>query len=84
LPGVRSVRGEGLLLAALLGGPVAAAACREALEAGLVINAPRTDVLRFAPSLLVSEGEIDRAVAAVEAVLGRLVAGSDPSNGREV
>ena len=33
---------------------------------GLVINAPRPDVLRFAPSLLVSDAEIDRAVATVE------------------
>jgi len=71
LPGVTSVRGEGLLLAAVLSGDVAGAACREALAAGLVINAPRTDVLRFAPSLLVSEEEIDQAVATVGAVLSR-------------
>ena len=32
----------------------------QALAEGLVINAPRPDVLRFAPSLLVSDAEIDR------------------------
>ncbi|HEY7917528.1 MAG TPA: acetylornithine transaminase [Acidimicrobiales bacterium] len=71
LPGVASVRGEGLLLAAVLTDEVAAAACREALESGLVINAPRPDVLRFAPSLLVTEAEIDEAVG----VLGRILSG---------
>ena len=72
LPGVGSVRGEGLLLAAVLTGEVAGPACREALEAGLVINAPRADVLRFAPSLLVADADIDQAVATVGRVLGRV------------
>jgi acetylornithine/N-succinyldiaminopimelate aminotransferase len=74
LPGVASVRGEGLLLAAVLVNAFAVPACREALEAGLVINAPRPDVLRFAPSLLVSEAEIDRAVAILGRILTRFVA----------
>jgi predicted acetylornithine/succinylornithine family transaminase len=69
LPGVDHVRGAGLLLAAVLTEPVAVAAGRQALEAGLVVNAPRPDVLRFAPSLLVSDADIDRAVAIVGAVL---------------
>ena len=81
LPGVASVRGEGLLLAAVLIGEFAATACREALDAGLVINAPRPDVLRFAPSLLVSDAEIDRAVALVGSVLGRHVGTPVPSEG---
>jgi acetylornithine/N-succinyldiaminopimelate aminotransferase len=62
LPGVATVRGQGLLVAAELvegksAGPVAAAA----LDAGLVINAVTPTALRLAPSLLVSENEIDRA-----------------------
>jgi acetylornithine/succinyldiaminopimelate/putrescine aminotransferase len=73
LPGVDVVRGEGLLLAAVLTGEFAAEACRRSLEAGLVINAPKADVLRFAPSLLVSDAEIDRAVATLGAVLARSV-----------
>jgi acetylornithine/succinyldiaminopimelate/putrescine aminotransferase len=75
LPGVASVRGEGLLLAAVLTDEIAVSACRESLEAGLVVNAPRPDVLRFAPSLLVSDAEIDRALSTVGDVLGRLMAG---------
>ena len=86
LPGVVSVRGEGLLLAAVLTGPYAKEACAEALDAGLVINPPRPDVLRFAPSLLVSESEIDLALDTLGPVLRRLaaafeaevLAGTDP------
>jgi len=80
LPGVLSVRGEGLLLAAVLTGGFAVPACREALDAGLVINAPRPDVLRFAPSLLVSDADIDEAVATVAAVLGHHVADGAPAD----
>ena len=67
--GVTSVRGEGLLLAAVLDQPCAQDLCRSLLEAGLVTNAPRPDVLRFAPSLLVDEATIDRAVALVDTAL---------------
>ncbi len=74
LPGVVSVRGEGLLLAAVLSNEFAAPACRECLEAGLVINAPRSDVLRFAPSLLVSDAEIDKALGTLGRILARMVA----------
>ena len=74
LPGVVSVRGEGLLVAAVLSNEFAAPACRESLEAGLVINAPRPDVLRFAPSLLVSDAEIDQAMGTLGRILARLVA----------
>jgi acetylornithine/N-succinyldiaminopimelate aminotransferase len=78
MPGVASVRGEGLLLAAVLTDEFAVPACRQALEAGLVINAPRPDVLRFAPSLLVTEAEIDEALR----TLGRLLAGHGPGGTR--
>jgi len=81
LPGVVSVRGEGLLLAAVLSNQFAVGAVSESLEAGLVINAPRQDVLRFAPSLLVTDADIDRALGILGRILGRLTAvfGSDSS-----
>jgi predicted acetylornithine/succinylornithine family transaminase len=71
LPGVQAVRGLGLLVAMELeegkkAGPVAAAA----LESGLVVNAVTPTALRLAPSLLVSEDEIDQAAAILETVLG--------------
>jgi len=73
LPGVVGVRGEGLLLAAELQGAFAVPAVADALAAGLVVNAPRPDVLRFAPSLLVNGEEIDHALAVLGGVLGALV-----------
>jgi len=74
LPGVASVRGEGLLLAAVLVNDFAGPACAEALQGGLVINAPRANVLRFAPSLLVSDAEIDQALGVLSRILARLLA----------
>ena len=74
LPGVVEVRGKGLLLGAVLAREFAGPACQEALQGGLVCNAPRPDVLRFAPSLLVSDDEIDRALAILGRILARLTA----------
>jgi predicted acetylornithine/succinylornithine family transaminase len=81
LPGVSSVRGEGLLVAAVLRDEVAPAASRRALAEGLVINAPRPDVLRFAPSLLVSDADIDEALSTVGRVLHPLVTGAPADGG---
>jgi acetylornithine/succinyldiaminopimelate/putrescine aminotransferase len=77
------VRGEGLLLAAVLVNDFAGPACAEALQSGLVINAPRPDVLRFAPSLLVSDADIDRAVAMLGRILARLLAAFGQRTGPE-
>ncbi len=70
LPGVREVRGPGLLLAAELepSHPAGEVATR-CLEAGLVVNAVTPSALRFAPPLLVSDEEIDEAAA----ILGRVL-----------
>jgi len=63
IEGVSSVRGAGLLLAASLASPCAAEVAAAALRRGLVVNAPRDDAIRFAPPLLVSDQEIDEALA---------------------
>ena len=70
LPGVSSVRGRGLLLAAELADRRdAKAAYGELLERGLVTNAVTPTSLRFAPPLTVTETELDEAVAIVTEVL---------------
>ena len=70
LPGVSSVRGRGLLLAAeLADGRDAKAASTELLDRGLVTNAVTPTSLRFAPPLTVTEPELDEAVAIVADVL---------------
>lgn len=65
---IRDVRGSGLLVGAELDGPGAAVvdACR---ADGLLINCTAEKVLRFAPPLIVSRAEIDRAVDIVARVL---------------
>jgi predicted acetylornithine/succinylornithine family transaminase len=63
-PGVTGVRGLGLLLAAELApGIDAGAAAAACLERGLVVNAVTATALRFEPSLLVTDDEIDEALA---------------------
>jgi acetylornithine/N-succinyldiaminopimelate aminotransferase len=62
LDGVREVRGLGLLVAAELDGRDARLVAQAALERGLIVNAITPTALRFAPSLLVTEGEISEAI----------------------
>ncbi len=72
VPGVAEVRGQGLLLAAQLADGRAAKPVSDAcLEAGLVLNAVTADALRFAPPLLVTDSEIDEAVAVFTKVLAQ-------------
>ena len=74
VPGVREVRGLGLLLAAEIDGPEAKAAAAACLELGLVVNAVTPTALRLAPPLLVSDDEIDEALAIVTKALAGSVA----------
>ncbi len=70
LPGVVDVRGAGLLLAAQLAEPRAAAVGAAALARGLLVNAVRADALRFTPSLLVEDALVDEALTVMEGALG--------------
>jgi acetylornithine/succinyldiaminopimelate/putrescine aminotransferase len=75
LPGVASVRGMGLLLAAELEpGLVSADVSRACLDAGLIVNPVLPTALRFAPPLTVSDEEIDQAIAILDKVLTEAVA----------
>jgi acetylornithine/N-succinyldiaminopimelate aminotransferase len=69
IPAVADVRGLGLLLAARLEDGDAREKAAAALGAGLVVNPVSPTALRFAPSLLVSDDEIDEALAIVAKVL---------------
>jgi acetylornithine/N-succinyldiaminopimelate aminotransferase len=62
LPAVDHIRGFGLLLGVELDGLSAKDVAQRALGAGLVVNAVTDTALRLAPSLLVSDAEIDEAV----------------------
>ena len=67
------VRGRGLLQAVILAKPIAAAVVDAALEAGFVINAPRSDVLRLAPPLIISGAELDSFVRMLPSLLDQVV-----------
>jgi acetylornithine/succinyldiaminopimelate/putrescine aminotransferase len=70
LGGVAEVRGEGLLLGAVMQpGIDAKFLVKLALEQGLVVNAPVPDVIRLAPPLNVSYAEIDEALAILATVM---------------
>jgi len=83
--GLGAVRGIGLLRALDLGQPVAAAVVAHAREhlmldgaagnTGLLLNAPRPSVLRFMPSLTVTEAEVDLMVEGLAASLDALGVG---------
>jgi acetylornithine/N-succinyldiaminopimelate aminotransferase len=81
LPGVAGVRGRGLLLAVELDGPDAREVNARLLDAGLVANAVTPTALRLAPSLLVSDDEIDDAVAIVRDVLAAEQSAPGPGGG---
>jgi acetylornithine/N-succinyldiaminopimelate aminotransferase len=67
---VVDVRGLGLLLAAELEpGRDSRQVMLDALDAGLVVNAVTPTALRFAPSLLVTDDELDEAVTILQKVL---------------
>ncbi len=72
LPGVVDVRGLGLLLAAQLAdGLDAIAVARDCLEHGLIVNPVTPTALRFAPSLLVTDAELDEGLAILRGALER-------------
>jgi acetylornithine/N-succinyldiaminopimelate aminotransferase len=64
------VRGRGLLLALDLGQPIGNDVVQMARDAGLLINSPRPDSLRFMPALNVTREEVDRMIVVLDAVLG--------------
>ncbi len=72
LPGVVSVRGAGLLLAAQLAAPVAKEVAARALADGLLVNAVRPDAVRVAPPLLVRDEELEEALRVLGDALAEL------------
>ncbi len=63
LPEVSGVRGLGLLLGIELTAGDAPAVAARLLDAGVIVNAVTPTALRLAPSLLITDDEIDLAVA---------------------
>jgi acetylornithine/N-succinyldiaminopimelate aminotransferase len=62
LPGVVEARGRGLLMAAVLDSERAGPVVEAARDIGLIVNAVRSDAVRFAPPLTISEDEVEVAL----------------------
>ena len=73
-PMITGVRGRGLLRGVTLAAPVAAQVADAALDAGFIINAPRPDVLRLAPPLIITAEQLDGFVAVLPELLDRSTA----------
>jgi acetylornithine/N-succinyldiaminopimelate aminotransferase len=67
--GLGEVRGRGLLLALDLKLPIGAAIVAQALQAGLLLNSPQPDALRFMPALNVTRAEISEMIDQLDAIL---------------
>jgi acetylornithine/N-succinyldiaminopimelate aminotransferase len=67
--GLGEVRGRGLLLALDLKLPIGPAIVAQAFEAGLLLNSPQVDALRFMPALNVSREEIWLMIESLDAIL---------------
>jgi acetylornithine/N-succinyldiaminopimelate aminotransferase len=70
--GLGEVRGRGLLVALDLKRDIAPKVVDLARDAGLLLNAPRPNLLRFMPALNVSNEEIDAMLAGLEAMLEKV------------
>ncbi|MEN7526002.1 MULTISPECIES: acetylornithine transaminase [unclassified Cupriavidus] len=73
--GLGGERGEGLLRALVLGkdiGPQIVEEAREMNPTGLLLNAPRPNLLRFMPALNVTREEIDQMIGMLRELLKKL------------
>lgn len=68
-PLVDHVRGRGLLRGVVLSAPHAKAVELAARGAGFLVNAAAPEVIRLAPPLIITEGQIDGFVAALPGIL---------------
>jgi acetylornithine aminotransferase len=70
-PLVDHVRGRGLLRGVVLTQPAAKPAEHAARDTGFLINAAAPDVIRLAPPLVITEGQIDEFLTALPGVLDK-------------
>ena len=70
-PSIDHVRGRGLLRGIVLNKDIAPAINDAALDAGFVINAPRPSVLRLAPPLIITRGDLQPFIDVLPELLDR-------------
>ena len=69
---VSDVRGKGLLAAMEFEGDISGQLLTNANEAGLLLNAPKPNTVRFMPPLTITSEEIDQGAERLEQALGRI------------
>lgn len=69
IPGIKEVRGRGLMLGVVLERPVAKRVVKLGLEHGVILNAPADDVIRLTPPLVISDEEIAQAAQRLAAAI---------------
>jgi ornithine carbamoyltransferase len=67
---INEVRGAGLMVGAVLDKPIAKDVVKKCFEEGLILNAPDESTLRFVPPLVITEAQVDQAMAILADVLG--------------
>lgn len=72
LPGVKEVRGMGLLLGIVLDKENAPEMKNALQKAGVLVNAPTPNVLRIAPALIVTSSEVTKFISIFSKVLGEV------------
>jgi len=70
--GLGEVRGRGLLLALDLKLPIGASIIAQAFEAGMLLNSPQPNALRFMPALNVTREEIAELIDGLDAILTKV------------
>jgi acetylornithine/N-succinyldiaminopimelate aminotransferase len=69
---ITGVRGRGLLRGVTLAQPIAPQIADAALEAGIILNAPRPDVLRVVPPLVITDDQLDLFIATLPRLLDQV------------
>ena len=72
LPGVREVRGSGLLIGIVLEDDIAAELVEAARRSGLLINAPAKNVIRIAPALTVTAVQVNEFIKKFSQILSNV------------
>ena len=73
-PLITGVRGKGLLLAVALQRDISERVVAESLSDGLIVNNVRPNAVRLCPPLIITEAEVDEAVAILEKTIARAAA----------
>ena len=69
--GVVDVRGRGLMLGVVLDAPIAANVVTAGLDAGFILNAPRPDVVRLVPPLVITRDELTELLDAWDGLVAQ-------------